>query len=73
MTGAETSVRRWQELYRAGAFDDPCCSVQMDAGWYNWVCGTDSLPNRLKKLAKLVMGITDPYILDNYYTINEQI
>lgn len=69
MTGAETSVRRWQELYRAGAFDDPCCSVQMDAGWYNWVCGTDSLPNRLKKLAKLVMGITDPYILDNYYIL----
>lgn len=69
MTQDRFSVRQWQELYRAGAFDEPDCSVQMDAGWYNWMCGTDSLPGRLKKLAKLVMGVTDPYILDNYYIL----
>lgn len=61
------TVRKWQELYRAGAFNESSCSVQMDAGWYNWACSSDALPSRLKKLAKLVLGITDPYILDNYY------
>ena len=63
------SVRQWQEQFLDGAFDKPDCSVQMDAGWYTWVCSTDSLPGRLKKLAKLVMGVTDPYILDNYYIL----
>lgn len=61
------TVRQWQKLYLAGAFDRKGIAVQMDAGWYNWACSSNSLPSRLKKLAKLVMGITDPYILDNYY------
>lgn len=63
----EISVRQWQEQFRAGAYDSPDTSTQCRAGWYDWFCQDHALAGRLKKLAKVVMGITDPFILDNYY------
>lgn len=61
------SVRQWQEQFRAGAFSDKSFDTQCKAGWYDWFCNDDALAGRLKKIAKVVMGITDPAILDNYY------
>ena len=61
------SVRQWQALYRAGAFDSKSRSVQIEAGWYDWFCPDSALAGRLKKIAPAVMGITDPFILDNFY------
>lgn len=61
------SVRQWQELFRAGAYDSKDRSVQCKAGWYDWFCRDEALAGRLKKISRVVMGITDPYILDNYY------
>ena len=61
------SVRQWQELYRSGAFDSKDRTVQCEAGWYDWFCRDESLAGRLKKLAPMVMGVTDPFILDHYY------
>ena len=61
------SVGEWQTLYRAGAFDAKERAVQCEAGWYDWFCRDESLAGRLKQLAPVVMGITDPFILDNYY------
>lgn len=63
----ELSVRQWQEKFRAGAFSDP--DAMDEAGWFNWECSSGSLPTRLKRLARIVMGITDPFILDNYYIL----
>ena len=61
------SVRQWQVLYRAGAFDSKDRAVQCEAGWYDWFCQDEALAGRLKQIAPVVMGITDPFILDNYY------
>ena len=61
------SVRQWQGLYRLGAFDGKDRAAQCEAGWYDWFCRDESLAGRLKKIAPVVMGITDPFILDNFY------
>ena len=63
----EISVRQWQEQFRAGSFDSPDVATQCKAGWYDWFCPDSELTGRLKELAEVVMGITDPSILDNYY------
>ena len=61
------SVREWQELFQAGAFDSRDPGVQIRAGWYDWFCGDAALAGRLKRIGKVVAGITEPFILDNYY------
>ena len=61
------SVRQWQDLYRLGAFDSRDRAAQCEAGWYDWFCPDRALAGRLKKIAPVVMGITDPFILDNFY------
>ena len=61
------SIREWQKRYKAGEYDSKARSVQCDAGWYDWFCRDDALLGRLKQLAPLIMGITAPEILDNYY------
>ena len=61
------SVRQWQSLYRMGAFKDKDRAIQIEAGWYDWFCRDEGLAGRLKQIAPVVMGITDPFILDNFY------
>ncbi len=63
----ELSIRQWQEQFRAGAFDHSDSATQCEAGWYDWFCEDSELASRLKEMAEVVMGVTDPFILDNYY------
>lgn len=63
----ELSVRQWQEKFRAGAFNAQDRYTQCAAGWYDWFCQDHALAGRLKKIGRVVMGITDPFILDNYF------
>jgi len=67
MEQTRISIREWQKQYKDGAFNSKERSVQVSAGWYDWFCRDDALLGRLKKLAPVIMGITEPYILDNYY------
>ena len=66
MSQTEISIRQWQERFKAGAFDSPDLDTQCRAGWYDWFCQDRALAGRLKKIAKVVMGIASPFILDNY-------
>ena len=61
------SVRQWQEKFRAGAFDAKDRYTQCMAGWYDWFCQDNALAGRLKKIGRVVMGVTDPFIMDNFY------
>ena len=63
----ELSVRQWQEEFRAGAFNAQDLYTQCRAGWYDWFCQDHALAGRLKEIGEVVMGVTDPFILDNYY------
>lgn len=67
MSEEHISVCQWQERFRAGAYESKDLKVQCAAGWYDWFCRDEALAGRLKKISRVVMGITDPYILDNYY------
>ena len=67
MSREEITVRQWQEQFKAGAFESPDLDTQCRAGWYDWFCQDKALAGRLKKIARVVMGVTDPFILDNYY------
>lgn len=66
MSHNELSVRQWQERYQAGAFDSKDMDIQHQAGWWDWSCHFDALAGRLKRIAPVVTGITEPLILDNY-------
>ena len=61
------SVRQWQDLFRSGAFQDRSRETQIRAGWYDWFCSDTALAGRLQRIGRVVMGITEPAILDNYY------
>ena len=61
------SVREWQKRYKAGEYNSRERSVQCEAGWYDWFCRDEGLWGRLKQLAPLILGISEPEILDNYY------
>ena len=64
MTQDRISVRQWQELYRAGAFEKDNEQTRELAGWGEV---DDPLNNwRMKKLSRLVLAVTHPFILDNY-------
>ena len=60
MSRGKISVRQWQERFKAGSFDS-----DGQAGWEDFY---DPLNDRrLHTLARLVMGVTNPFILDHHY------
>lgn len=61
----EYKLSAWAKLYKEGHFNSASRYVQVDAGWYDWFCSTDSLHNRLKKLAPKVIEIADSSIVDS--------
>ena len=64
MTSEGLSVRQWQELYRAGAFAQDDRDIRKLAGWDDFYQPLGD--RKVQALAKLVMDITHPFILDEY-------
>lgn len=62
----EMTLREFQRRYRAHEFESADPDVQIAAGWYDWFCGEDELPVRLKEMWGILGGITSDYVLDNY-------
>ena len=62
----DNSIRHWQEKYRAGIFNDKDYDTQRAAGWFNPLCRVGALAGRLKMIAPVIMGVKEPFILDNY-------
>ncbi len=60
------TIREWQGEYRRGMFDDASFKTQVRAGWYDWFCKDESLKKKTDKLAKIVNGITNDWMLDNF-------
>lgn len=61
------SIRVWQERFLSGDFNQSDFKTQCEAGWYDWFCRDEALAGRLKKIGRVVMAVTSPFILDNYY------
>lgn len=60
------SIREWQQKYTNGEFASPDLTTQHRAGWHERLDNPYYLAEKLKKLARIVMGIKDPFILDHY-------
>lgn len=64
MNPKEISVRQWQTLYHAGAFEHDGNAPEL-AGWTDFYAPLSDW--RVRTLSKMVLNLTHPFILDNYH------
>lgn len=65
----ETSVRKWIARFLNNEFEGKGFWTQVDAGWYDWFCKTESLRNKTYKMGKIVKQVKSggKADLDNWY------
>lgn len=54
----EQPISQFIENFKAGKYDSPSRSVQIEAGWYDWFCKDSSLKNKTQLLGKKVIQIS---------------
>lgn len=55
----KTSVREWIVRFQNNEFEANDFRTQVDAGWYDWFCKTESLRNKTYKMGKIVKQVKD--------------
>jgi len=65
----ETSVREWITRFLNNEFESNDFKTQVDAGWYDWFCKTESLRNKTYRMGRIVKQVKDggKVDLDNWY------
>lgn len=54
----EININQWIEKFNNGEYNNPDCSTQCSAGWYDWFCNDSSLAGKTKSLGKKLIAIS---------------
>ena len=60
------TVKDWIRRYNNQEFNDNSFETQVEAGWYEWFCEQEELLSKLNKMAEIITGIKNEYILNHY-------
>ena len=55
----DRSIRKWQEEFKQGMFEEKDVDTQINAGWFDWFCEEILLPSKTEKLGKIVVQLQD--------------
>lgn len=53
------SIREWVKRFNNKEWDQPDCSTQCEAGWYDWFCKDSSLLNKTRRMGRIIKQIKD--------------
>ena len=65
----EVSTKTWIASFLNNEFQSNDFKTQVNAGWYDWFCKTESLRNKTYRMGKIVKQVKDggKVDLDNWY------
>jgi hypothetical protein len=53
----QIKLSEWIQRFKAGEFDSPDRTTQINAGWFDWFCRDTSLVNKTKKMGNIIKQI----------------